>query len=309
MRGKRTPPPQLSLFGDSAVKLDLAQPREARVGSVEAQRWGAPQAGPWALSPQGWTLGEARLPCLVGVDEAGRGPLAGPVSVAAVALSPDQLAQRPGWLGRLDDSKKLSEAKRAALFGEVVAGAQAWAVVHVHAPHIDAVNILQATFHGMCVAVELLLGLDPARTAWVGRPTPKHTPLAAGATLDPAWYADELTLSGLPEPAHSAAGPCLDLVPSALELWIDGDKLFKAQGAWAATLDQRPQVKGDALSLHIAAASILAKVSRDAFMERAEAHFPGYGLGGHKGYPTEAHREAVARLGLSPLHRKSFRAS
>jgi ribonuclease HII len=92
-------------------------------------------------------------------------------------------------------------------------------------------------------------------------------------------------------------------------LLVDGDKPFQAPGAGAARLPQEALVKGDGRAWHIAAASVLAKVSRDAMMERAGALWPGYGLEGHKGYPTPTHREAVARLGPSPIHRLSFRGA
>jgi ribonuclease HII len=180
----------------------------------------------------------AQLVC--GVDEAGRGPWAGPVSAAAVILDPDRLPKG------IDDSKKLTEATREALFDEIVERAVASCVVMVDAAQIDALNILQAThlamrqaIAGLCVSPSLAL-IDGNRA-----------PL-------------------LPCPALSI-------------------------------------VKGDSLSLSIAAASILAKVSRDQLMVQADQDYPGYGFARHKGYGVPQHSAALERLGPCPIHRLSFK--
>lgn len=174
-----------------------------------------------------------------GVDEAGRGPLAGPVVVAAVVLDPRRIPDG------LDDSKKLDEATRERLFAEICALHQtALAVVSVE--RIDRLNIRGATLAGMAQAVR-------------GLPVPPAHALIDGIDVPP----------GLP---------------------CRGDAV----------------VKGDARSLSVAAASIVAKVTRDRLMVRmAEAH-PGYGFEIHKGYATPAHRAALARLGPCPHHRRSF---
>ncbi|WAB92544.1 ribonuclease HII [Pseudomonas citronellolis] len=176
---------------------------------------------------------------VAGVDEVGRGPLCGPVVTAAVILDP----ARP--IIGLNDSKKLSEARREALFDEIREKALAWFIARAEVEEIDRLNILHATMLAMQRAVE---GLSV---------TPK------------------LAL-------------------------IDGNRCPKL-GVPAA-----PVVQGDAKVPAIAAASILAKVSRDREMQEMEALYPGYGIGGHKGYPTPVHLEALKRLGPTPIHRRSF---
>lgn len=177
---------------------------------------------------------------VAGVDEAGRGPLAGPVSVAAVVL-PEDFEH-----GVLDDSKKLTEARRERLYEELTSCARIrWCCVLVEAREIDRLNILGATHEGMRRAVR---GLG-------------------------------------------------DDVDGAL---IDGRPVREFP------VRQVALVKGDTLSYSIAAASVIAKVTRDRLMARmAEAH-PGYGFEVHKGYPTTSHLEALRRLGPCPEHRRSF---
>jgi len=184
---------------------------------------------------------------LIGMDEAGRGPLAGPVVAAAVAL-PD-----PCPIDGIDDSKKLSEARREALFDVIKAQALGFAVCVVGLEEIDELNILHASMMGMARA---------------------HRDLVAEH----------------PELAHALA-------------LVDGNRrapLFSA-------VEQRPVVKGDARSLNIAAASILAKVTRDRVMVAHDARWPAYGFARHKGYPTAAHRAALREHGPCPIHRRSFR--
>ena len=176
---------------------------------------------------------------ICGVDEAGRGPLAGPVTAAAVILDGASIPDG------LNDSKKLKEKQREELFDEILACATV-SVAHVGAATIDNINIREASLLAMRRAVEGL-------------------PLTAGHAL------------------------------------IDGNAIPNGLPCPASAL-----VKGDARSLSIAAASIIAKVMRDRLMIRADATHPGYGLAGHKGYPTKSHRECVARLGPSPIHRLSF---
>lgn len=183
---------------------------------------------------------------VIGVDEAGRGPLAGPVSVAAVLLDLHDL----GWVADLNDSKKLSETRREALF-DVVAEKTRHAVVFVEREEIDSLNILWASMEGMRRAVEAVRG-----------------------TCDEAGDAEVLVDGNRPIPRFAGKQRCL--------------------------------VKGDGRSWAIAAASILAKVSRDREMVRLDAVHPGYGLAGHKGYPTRAHLAALEELGASDCHRRSF---
>ncbi|WP_439887851.1 ribonuclease HII [Pseudomonas sp. MBLB4123] len=176
---------------------------------------------------------------VAGVDEVGRGPLCGAVVTAAVILDP----ARP--IHGLNDSKKLSEARREQLFEEIREKALAWCIARAEVEEIDRLNILQATLLAMQRAVE---GLSV---------TPK------------------LAL-------------------------IDGNRCPRLSVPSAAV------VKGDSQVPAIAAASILAKVSRDREMRQLDLHYPGYGIAGHKGYPTPVHLEALRRLGPTPIHRRSF---
>ena len=176
---------------------------------------------------------------VAGVDEAGRGPLAGPVVAAAVILDP---AVRVAGLA---DSKRLSAQSREELDLAIREHAISFAVARVEAGVIDAINILQATMRAMREAV--------------GR-------------LDPA--PDEVLVDG---------NRCPDLPCPA-----------------------RAVVRGDASVAAISAASILAKVARDREMIEMDRRYPEYGFARHKGYGTRAHRDALARLGPSPIHRASF---
>lgn len=184
---------------------------------------------------------------LIGLDEAGRGPLAGPVVAAAVCLP------TPCHMEGIDDSKRLSPGQRAALFDILRQEATAWSVSIVEHDVIDEVNILQAS----------LLAME---RAWA-----------------------ELV----------ATAPSLR---GALAL-VDGNQRV----ALPADVAQVTLVKGDARSVHVAAASILAKVTRDRIMLAHHATWPEYGFDRHKGYPTRHHLEAVSNLGPSPIHRRSFR--
>jgi ribonuclease HII len=182
---------------------------------------------------------------VAGIDEAGRGPLAGPVVAAAVILDP----QDP--IDGLNDSKRLSPARREHLFGQIQSRARAVGVGIVAPAEIDRINILQATLKAMTEAVAALPRASPGLA-------PDHLLI------------DALTL---PE----------------------------------VSLPQDGIVGGDGRCVSIAAASIVAKVTRDRLMASLDARYPGYGFAVHKGYPTAAHREALRRLGPCPIHRRSFR--
>lgn len=182
----------------------------------------------------------AQYGLLAGVDEAGRGPLCGPVCTAACILDPDDPI--PG----VNDSKKLSEKKREALFEEIKARALAWQVVFVSPEEIDRKNILWATMGGMQQAVESLT-IRPAHVLVDGNRCPP----------------------GLTVPCESV-------------------------------------VKGDGTSASIAAASILAKVSRDRYMLELDKQYPQYQLARHKGYPTKLHYELIAQYGIQSFYRRSF---
>lgn len=174
-----------------------------------------------------------------GIDEAGRGPLAGPVVAGAVILP------RACEILFLNDSKKLSEKRREALFEEIQEKASAFAVGVVGADRIDEINILQATYEAMRLAISEL-GAEPE-----------------------VLLNDAVTIPGI-------------------------------------TLSQVPIVKGDAKSVSIAAASIMAKVTRDHMMEEYDKLFPEYGFAKHKGYGTAAHIYALKEFGPCPIHRRSF---
>ena len=176
---------------------------------------------------------------VAGVDEVGRGPLVGAVVTAAVILDPT----RP--IIGLNDSKKLSEKRRLALFSEIQEKALAWSLGRAEPHEIDELNILHATMLAMQRAVE-------------------------GLSITP-----KLAM-------------------------IDGNRCPKL------AMPAEAVVKGDSKVPAIAAASILAKVSRDREMAAFELQYPGYGIGGHKGYPTAVHLEALERLGPTPIHRRSF---
>ncbi len=174
-----------------------------------------------------------------GIDEAGRGPLAGPVVAGAVILPEDC------EILYLNDSKQLSEKRREALIDEIKEKAVAWGVGMASPARIDEINILQATYEAMRQAVS---ALDPAPQVLLN---------------------DAVRIPGI-------------------------------------ALPQVPIIKGDAKSLSIAAASVLAKVTRDRLMRDYDRIMPEYGFAAHKGYGSAAHIEALKKYGPSPIHRKSF---
>jgi ribonuclease HII len=176
---------------------------------------------------------------LAGVDEAGRGPLVGNVVAAAVILDPS----RP--IAGLDDSKKLSAARRESLAEQIREQALAWQVISVNPDDIDRLNILHATMYAMQQAVEALTTI------------PDH-------------------------------------------VFIDGNRCP------ALHVDATAIIKGDARVEAISAASILAKVERDAQMDILHAEYPQYGFAQHKGYPTKAHIQALEEFGVCPQHRRSY---
>ena len=177
---------------------------------------------------------------VAGVDEVGRGPLAGPVTAAAVILNPAHIPEG------LNDSKKLTPKRRAALLDALLETAEV-SVAHASVEEIDTHNILRASHIAMVRAIE-------------GLPTPPDYTL------------------------------------------IDGNMLPKG-----LSIPSRAIVKGDALSLSIAAASIAAKITRDLLMVELAQQFPGYGWERNAGYPSKQHREALQNLGVTPHHRRSFK--
>ncbi|MBR4612003.1 MAG: ribonuclease HII [Kiritimatiellae bacterium] len=211
---------------------------------------------------------------VMGIDEAGRGPLAGPVVAAAVSL-PLALAGEliTGAWAEVNDSKKLTAARRDALAETIKATPGClWAIASASPEEIDRLNILKATHLAMRRAALALAENVPASACPVG------TQPAGGACPD------------------SQAPSC---VPP-FSILVDGLPVP------TLPFPSRNLVKGDAKSLFIAAASILAKTARDAYCLEMEAKYPGYGFARHKGYPTAEHLEALRRLGPCPEHRRSF---
>ena len=177
---------------------------------------------------------------IAGIDEAGRGPLAGPVVSAAVIL-PVTFRN-----SEITDSKKLSPQKRQRLYDVIYAQAVSIGIGIVDPIEIDRINILQASLLAMAMTVE-------------------------------------------------------NLAPRPDYLLIDG--IFPI----SIDLPQQPIARGDALSISIAAASIIAKVTRDRLMQKYHHYYPQFDFPKHKGYPTQAHREAIRKYGYCPIHRKSFK--
>ena len=176
---------------------------------------------------------------ICGVDEAGRGPLAGPVVAGAVILP------RGCRIMYINDSKQLSEKKREELYDIILEQALSWSVGYASPERIDEINILQATYEAMREAVA---GLNPGPDILLN---------------------DAVTIPGIPIP-------------------------------------QVPIIKGDAKSITIGAASILAKVTRDRMMLQYDQLYPEYGFSGNKGYGSAGHVEALKNHGPSPIHRRSF---
>ncbi len=193
----------------------------------------------WQEEREAWAAGSR---CVAGIDEAGRGPLAGPVVAACVVLP---LGVR---LAGLNDSKQLTPRQREDLFEVILTLARGYGLGIVSAPEIDRLNILRATH----LAMRLALG-----------------------ALPPGLRPDLVLIDGLPVRPFP--------------------------------LDQIALVKGDARSASIAAASILAKVTRDRLMCEYDALYPAYGFARHKGYGAASHLRALAAHGPCPLHRRSFR--
>lgn len=178
-------------------------------------------------------------PLVCGIDEAGRGPLAGPVCCAAVILKPDY--DIPG----LNDSKKITEKRREAMFDNVLANCTAYAAILIDNKEIDATNILAATLKGMSLAVQRLS----------------------------------------PAPVFAA---------------VDGNILPQL------SIPAQAVVGGDGMVACIAAASVVAKVTRDRLMREYALEYPQYGFEKHKGYGTKQHYAAIASYGITPIHRLSF---
>ncbi len=220
----------------AARRMERLQQEQQRVAGMRAFEQEAVCSAPGISLPEG-KKPEELLIC--GIDEAGRGPLAGPVVAGACILPADH------DLLYLNDSKKLSAKKREELYDVIAKEALSWSVGTIGPERIDEINILQATYEAMRTAI-------------------------AGLGVQPdALINDAVTIPQV-------------------------------------TIPQVPVVKGDAKCLSIAAASILAKVTRDRMMEDYDRQYPEYGFAGHKGYGTKAHIEALQTYGPCPIHRRSF---
>ena len=187
---------------------------------------------------------------IAGIDEAGRGPLAGPVVVACVIMPRDSMIEG------VNDSKKVSEKKREKLYDQIIEEAIAYGVGIVSQEEIDRINILNATKEGLTMAIKEME-------------------------------------KDLKEKQRSFEKPEIILVDALTQIDTDG-------------ISYKSIIKGDAKSYSIAAASIIAKVTRDRIMRQWDEVYPMYGFEKHKGYGTAAHIAAIKEYGLCPLHRRSF---
>lgn len=204
---------------------------------IELQRIAKEKADRMLLEER--RLWEQGILYIGGIDEAGRGPLAGPVCAACVILPKGLI------MDGVDDSKKLSPAKRDEMYDSILENAVSYGIALVGHERIDEINIYQATIEAM----------------------------------------------------NQAVAEC-SIVPEYL--------LIDAMALRENPIPQLSLISGDSRSQSIAAASILAKVTRDRVMERLDKEYPGYGFEKHKGYGTEEHIKAIYTLGLSPVHRRSF---
>ena len=214
----------------------------------------------------------AMYPVVCGIDEVGRGPLAGPVVAAAVVL-PENCD-----ILYINDSKKLSAAKRDELFEEIIAKAKAFGIGMASHTRIDEINILQATYEAMRQAIQNL-SINPGHTCTMDENEHSDGTVSKKTTLRPdVLLNDAVTIPGV-------------------------DELFPAG---EPKILQVPIIKGDAKSASIAAASILAKVTRDRLMEQLSELYPEYGFATNKGYGSAEHIQALKQYGPCPIHRKSF---
>ena len=214
-------------------------------GEIAMRRFAASQVGENAV--------------VVGIDEVGRGPLAGPVVACAAVL------KAPDVMPALNDSKKLTRAKREAMYQEVQDACECFAVASASVEEIDCMNILEADFLAMRRALQAL-GMPG-----INESAPEIPVFKKGSLSSVLVAVDgNLKIHGIPEDV------------------------------------QIPVVKGDGRIASISAASILAKVFRDRYMDELEKRYPGYGFDKHAGYGTKAHLDAIRSLGMTPEHRKSF---
>jgi ribonuclease HII len=232
----------------------------------------------------------SELSCLqyvIGIDEAGRGPLAGPVVAAAVWAPVD--------LEGIVDSKKITkEEERERLFEELLLMENIqWAVGIIDAQRIDEINILQATLEGMRMAATALVNPNLVEIPIQTEPSVDHL----GSYV--VYSSSNVKNTKLETTAKAATTTNTNSSP--YYALIDGNKVPKDMPCPAESI-----VKGDGKEFCIAAASVLAKVTRDRLMHSYDKLYPDYNLKQHKGYPTKAHMQAVFKHGASPIHRRTF---
>lgn len=220
--------------------------------------------------------------CICGIDEAGRGPFAGPVVAGAVILDWKDPAREILYL---NDSKKLSEKKREVLYRQILARARAVGVGVVGAKVIDEINILQATYLAMHRAIRNLKDVSHLVTD-----DPDHPE----ATEDVHALVKAFVLFDTAKPEEGAPVIQPDMI------------LADAVHIPELDIPQEGIIKGDAKSVSIAAASIVAKVTRDHIMYEYDKQYPEYGFASHKGYGTAAHIQAIKDHGMCVIHRRSF---
>jgi ribonuclease HII len=222
--------------------------------------------------------GEGKSVIVVGIDEVRRGPLAGPVVACAAVL------KAPDIMPELNDSKKLSRKKREAMFDAVKDACACYAIASASEKEIDEINILEADFLAMRRALQAL-GMPG-----INETAPEIPVEVKGsfAEVDP-----------IGRPADSLQGD--KRVPQVF-IAVDGN--LKIRGVPAEM--QMPIVKGDGRIASISAASILAKVFRDRYMDKLAEKYPAYGFEKNAGYPSPVHLDAIRKFGFTPVHRRSF---
>ena len=223
-------------------------------------------------------VGAKKNVILVGIDEVGRGPIAGPVVACAAVL------KAPDIMPELNDSKKLTRKKREAMFDAVKDACACYAIASASEKEIDEINILEADFLAMRRALQAL-GMPG-----INETAPEIPVEVKGsfAEVDP-----------IGRPADSLQGD--KRVPQVF-IAVDGN--LKIRGVPAEK--QMPIVKGDGRIASISAASILAKVFRDRYMDKLAEKYPAYGFEKNAGYPSPVHLSAIRKFGFTPVHRRSF---
>jgi ribonuclease HII len=287
-RKKRRSSSRVKKMEETATTITTTKKKVGKKGKEEGEPAPAclPRSREQSLQK---SLGNGNL-MVIGVDEAGRGPLAGPVCAAAAFLPVDI----PG----ITDSKKITkEEDRERLYEEIVAAPGVrWAAAVVDAQRIDEINILQATMEAMKMAANCVINppkpKECIKEASVDR---KGCYVICGAN-DNSGEAIEAA-----DAAAAATASGQHANDSAYHALIDGNRVPKDMPCEA-----EPMVKGDSREYCIGAASLIAKVTRDRLMHAYDELYPEYNLRQHKGYPTAAHMSAVYKNGASPIHRRTF---